>query len=825
MKAVQRTSRVLKAAGIVLIILSLVLGLYSLINTGASREALNQGMTRFNAEGRITDYFAFDRSFFQALSRSADNRSLPEEERLEAIDTDFKSWFGRMENTVRTGEKDIQAALAAWLEKQTPDSLGLAEMEELEESRELREIFEYIDGLGAPPKKGKVAALKAASTEPFFQEFYADFSAGQEDAGTWFEFMTAVRSMLEKSAAEGGNVRDVKAWMSSEFTPEAYSQALETVRSEEKKESTDSLSDMLLAVYKEKENGGTADFGAFLDSATKAVTAKYPNRDLGGDSAETILAMAIPELFREGSGFDGSLGATADKMAEIAKEDEHLITTEKQNEDGTTDVTSRAVSTMSALRKWETGYKQKILAEADNRKDIPIVGPFWKFVSLWFWMLLAGILLIILSIIVRKALSRYLLKHRKDAGIQEDPDVLLRVEHLKQYFRSGPAVTKAVDDISFFIKKGEVFGLVGESGCGKTTTGRTIINLYDPTEGNVYFNGLKISTTQAGLPVLKADLRQRYNALIQAARKNGDKNEARRLKAELKSKLNEAEQNALESSVEKSKCVEFYREKRLKELKEEYDRDMETLSGAEAEERTRRYETERKVAAKDNMMNRMQMIFQDPIASINPRMTVREIIAEGLIIRGIKDKEYINQKVYEMLELVGLVREHADRYPHEFSGGQRQRIGIARAIIMEPDLIIADEPISALDVSIQAQVINLLNDLRERMGLTIMFIAHNLSVVKYFSDRIAVMYFGHIVELATSDELFAHPLHPYTKSLLSAIPYPDPHYEKNRKRIEYVPAKAHDYSVDKPELREITPGHYIHCNEAEYQQYLKELEA
>ena len=240
--------------------------------------------------------------------------------------------------------------------------------------------------------------------------------------------------------------------------------------------------------------------------------------------------------------------------------------------------------------------------------------------------------------------------------------------------------------------------------------------------------------------------------------------------------------------MEKSKCVQFYRERRLKELKDAYDADMKNLSGAAAEERTRKYETERKVAAKDNVMTRMQMIFQDPIASINPRMTVREIIAEGLIIRGVRDKEYINQKVYEMLELVGLVREHADRYPHEFSGGQRQRIGIARAIIMEPDLIIADEPISALDVSIQAQVINLLNDLRQRMGLTIMFIAHNLSVVKYFSDRIAVMYFGKIVELTTSDELFAHPLHPYTKSLLSAIPYPDPHYEKNRKRIEYVPA-------------------------------------
>ena len=222
-------------------------------------------------------------------------------------------------------------------------------------------------------------------------------------------------------------------------------------------------------------------------------------------------------------------------------------------------------------------------------------------------------------------------------------------------------------------------------------------------------------------------------------------------------------------------------------------------------------------------MTKMQMIFQDPIASINPRMTVREIIAEGLKIRGIKDEKYIDEKVYEVLDLVGLVREHAARYPHEFSGGQRQRIGIARAIVLEPDLIIADEPISALDVSIQAQVINLLNDLRNRMGLTIMFIAHNLSVVKYFSDRIGVMYYGHLVELATSDELFEHPLHPYTKSLLSAIPYPDPHHEKHRKRIEYDPHKTHDYSVDQPTMREIKPGHFVHCNEAEYQKYLEVL--
>ena len=219
----------------------------------------------------------------------------------------------------------------------------------------------------------------------------------------------------------------------------------------------------------------------------------------------------------------------------------------------------------------------------------------------------------------------------------------------------------------------------------------------------------------------------------------------------------------------------------------------------------------------------VQMIFQDPIASIDPRMTVRQIIAEGLVIRGEKDQKKIDEEVYRVLELVGLVREHAGRYPHEFSGGQRQRIGVARAVVMNPELIIADEPVSALDVSIQAQVINLLDDLRHKMGLTILFIAHDLSVVKYFSDRIGVMYYGKMVELADSDELFANPLHPYTKSLLSAIPLPDPHYEKQRQRISYVPLKEHDYTVDKPSFREVAPGHFVHCNDAEFARYKEQM--
>ena len=230
-----------------------------------------------------------------------------------------------------------------------------------------------------------------------------------------------------------------------------------------------------------------------------------------------------------------------------------------------------------------------------------------------------------------------------------------------------------------------------------------------------------------------------------------------------------------------------------------------------------------RIAKRQTVMSKMQMIFQDPIASLDPRMTVRDVIAEGLKIRGVKNSKIIDEEVKKVLNEVGLLPEHASRFPHEFSGGQRQRIGIARALVMKPDLIIADEPISALDVSIQAQVINLLNELKEKHNLTILFIAHDLSVVKYFCDRIAVMYFGNLVELASSDELFKHPIHPYTKSLLSAIPLPDPHYEKNRKRIEYNTKLFHEYDGDKPSLREVSPNHFVRCNQKEYDRIIEEL--
>lgn len=391
----------------------------------------------------------------------------------------------------------------------------------------------------------------------------------------------------------------------------------------------------------------------------------------------------------------------------------------------------------------------------------------------------------------------------------DQKEVLLRVEDLCQYF--GP--TKAVDHVSFDIKKGEVFGLVGESGCGKTTTGRSIIKIYNITSGNIYFKGQRIC---AGI--------RSYKEAIRAARKEKASCKDDKRIAELNKIIADNNDEIRKARFDHKYSDREYAQRLVKETHEKYqERQKHALSPEEAEKLAKEYKDAIRVAKKTKLITKIQMIFQDPIASLDPRMTVREIISEGLAIKGVKDKEYIDNKVFEMLELVGLVREHAGRYPHEFSGGQRQRIGIARAIIMEPELLIADEPISALDVSIQAQVINLLNELRERLGLTILFIAHDLSVVKYFSDRIGVMYYGNMVELAETDELFDHPMHPYTRSLLSAIPLPDPRSEKKRVRIIYNPLASHDYSVDKPTLREILPGHFVRCNDAEEEKYKKEF--
>lgn len=591
---------------------------------------------------------------------------------------------------------------------------------------------------------------------------------------------------------------------------------------------------------------------------------------------------------------------------------------------------------------------------------------------------------------------------------------VLEVKDLKKYFYVGVGKNKltvpAVDNVTFDVYKREVFGLVGESGCGKTTTGRTIIKLYNPTDGYVDLNGIRIGAGYGGHlqnikrikhetkeAILKLDPSKIrvYNLKVEANKKidfikqdidilknkqkelikntlqpieqyaadiyqlkslntldiakyNYDfvlkKNEINALtrnsvESEYKNELSIAEttynhklEGLKESAALKKEVIEeriqslkLNYQQTLDELKEKYaplikNADIHRLPKANAKEqiktlnakrkeliaaRNKAFEKEKasftvpnkvqlqekvreinadyqaKIAEKnaeiqqikaelkttiaslpkldisheDKNLNltaikaiiqernekitfekdqirdiksvnkskesliasrKMQMIFQDPISSLNPRMTVKEIVGEGLVILGGYTDQEINERVAHVLELVGLSPEYAARYPHEFSGGQRQRIGIARALIMNPNFIIADEPISALDVSIRAQVINLLTELREELGLTILFIAHDLSVVRFFCDRIAVMYYGKIVELASSEELFANPMHPYTRSLLSAIPQPDPDYEKGRKRINYDPSQ-HDYRIDKPSLREVAPGHSVYANDKEFE--------
>ena len=815
MRRIKQISTALRTAGIVLLLLSLVLVLYATATDGKDWAAFSQKLNTLGVKTSLSDRIGFGSAYFEAMASAKSSVGQPSRARVADAARHFDS-FSQKALAAQNAQLDAAAAEIETFFESGFDYEAFLEKYRLVENRneqaEIREIFEYLDGLSLPAlKSGKVLPnVKPTSSQPWFEERYAQWSGDHgEAAGSYLEFLQTIQRMVK----EAGNVSNAKTFAEALFF-EDYLPQLQLTLNEEGKEDIALFSDAFAGAAQQKLDGGNSRMADFLRAEYETISSRFA---AGAAPSYPLFLQAVQEALVKDVNFDGSYGTLASKMRQ-----------------------AQAAQASQSFDSYLRTFGSDMVSNSDKRRVVPMANFTWWLASKALWVGALGIALIIFAAVLSKTASAAIIRKREYKAVPDEPDVLLRVKNLSQYFKSGDFVNKAVDDISFFIKKGEVFGLVGESGCGKTTTGRTIINLYDPTGGDVYFDGLRISSTKNGAPVMRYQLRKEYEAKVKAlkeaakerqAQDAGRAEEIARETSEQIKQLTQAHEQAMENALahafeseeEKNKCVALYREQRKAELTQAYEAEIAGLTGEAARKRTEQYRSEMAAAARDNIMAKIQMIFQDPIASINPRMTVREIIAEGMIIRGIKDKELINRKVYEMLDLVGLVQEHADRYPHEFSGGQRQRIGIARAIIMEPELIIADEPISALDVSIQAQIINLLNNLRRDLGLTILFIAHNLSVVKYFSDRIAVMYYGRIVEMASSEELFLHPLHPYTKSLLSAIPYPDPLYEKQRKRIAYEPVLAHDYSEDKPQLHEIVPGHFIHSNEAELARYREEL--
>ena len=551
MKIAKGIASVLKTIGLVVMAIAIVMSIYVVANDGAGWSTLSGALRSYQQNASVVTRAWFDKQYFSAMIDAASTKTLGGDVRQNRALAFYTTWVNELAAGQDALSKQKLDAFCADFDQNFDVDAYLTLYEQQEsgsDSRLLAESFDYLNEVMTPAApKGKPIKIATANTEPDVAAFYETFAQEHgEEAGSYLEFVETLTTMVRASVDAGNKPASMKKYLNA-LSFEDYAAALAEQRTLERVD-TEDIRDEFAALVEQKKQGEAIDLEAFVQSKYEALQARYPSENLG-----TLDVFATTLLERmQSEDFDGSLSSLLKAVQ----------------------VSVAAAPTYQTVLK---SLAETTIKKSDDSNAISLVIALWWLAARWVWLWLIGIVLLVIARVMNAITDKVTLARLEHAGIEEESDVLLRVNHLKQYFRSGDYINKAVDDVSFYIKKGEVFGLVGESGCGKTTTGRTIINLYDPTEGDVYFQGLRISSTQNGLPVLirslKNDFEEKQRQMKAALKEKTEKNPAqaaalkaeydqkiKEMRKELKEKIRQARTNALESSVEKSKCVEKYRE-------------------------------------------------------------------------------------------------------------------------------------------------------------------------------------------------------------------------------------------------------------------------